>query len=718
MNFLHIDLETRSTVDIANGVYRYVECPHADALLASYAFDNSPDQMRRWRRGQPCPQDIVEHVKAGGPIKAHNAAFERIMWREVLGPKRGWPVPRTDQFHCIAVTAAAMSLPRSLERLAMALDLSAQKDKRGKALIRLLSIPQGFTEAGNPIWNDDPKLMDEFHDYCDQDVRTEMAADKRLIPLSDAEHAVYVLNEEINDRGIRIDVASAHAALQISEKAKARIDAELCELTGKKVEKVTQTARLAAWVASRGVEMESLDKDTIEEFLHDYDDLPADVRRALELRAEGAKPSVEKIGSMLARVCKDGRARGSYLHHGAGQTGRFSSRGVQLHNMPRYRKEFEDAHLDQAPLFQAIRTGEPSALEWLYGESLGRPLHLLSDAVRGFLWAEPGHELIDYDFSSIEGRFAAWIAGERWKVEAFEAYDRGDGPGMYELTASKIYNVALDGVDKSKRAGGKVAELALGYEGSIGALAKMARQNKIKLPKLYDAIWESATPERREKAEEAYEERLEKHDPRAEKLGRAGWIAAKLIVLGWRGEHPEIGAAWKELNRAARAAVEEPGVKQFALNGKVCYLVRHGFLWCMLPSGRALSYGRPIIKDIDAPWADMTLPPEKREKMSSVLVLGVDAQTEKWVRFPIYGGSLFNNVVQGSCRDILVHAMLNLRRAGHNIVLHTHDEAAIEAPRGSLRMEDVEAVMCDLPPWTRGLPLTAGGWAGKRYRKD
>jgi DNA polymerase len=717
---LRIDLETRSDIDLLKrGVYVYAESPHADVLMAAYQIGDG--EIRTWLRGEPCPDDLRASVEAGDQIAAFNSAFERVMWWRVLTPKYGWPKPRLEQFVCTAVTAAAMSLPRSLERLGAALDLAVQKDKKGKALIKRHSIPQGYDADGRPVWNDDQSSTLEFLDYCKTDVATEAAAARRLVPLSEHEQTVYSLSERVNDRGLRIDVLSARAAVALAEKAKVQINREMSLVTGGYVATVTQTAALRRWVASRGVDMPSLDKDDVEEFLFDYDDLPDDVRRALELRQEGAKPSVEKIAAMLDRVCADGRARGVYLHHGAGQTGRFSSRGLQAHNMPKYRKGFEAAlgkgevRLDV--LFRTIRLGEPSAFEFMYGPELGRPLHLLSDAVRSFIWAAPGHDLLDADFSSIEGRMAAWFAGEDWKLDAFRALDRGEGHGIYELAAAGIYGISIGDVTKAHRPTGKVAELSCQYQTGVGGIKKFARQNKIKLPTLYPALWAAADGEQREFVEKRFADRVKAHDPNTDTLGREGWIAAELIKTGWRGKHPKIVAAWKTLEEAATAAVATPGFIATAL-GSVRYVAKRGFLWCMLPGGRCLAYGAPKMQETEAPWADKTLEPSKRERKLSLTVMGTDAQTEKWIRFPVYGGSLFNNVVQGSARDLLVNGMEKAEAANYPIVLHTHDELAAEIPRGFGDVGEFERLICELPEWAAGLPLTASGWRGKRYRKD
>ena len=418
---------------------------------------------------------------------------------------------------------------------------------------------------------------------------------------------------------------------------------------------------------------------------------------------------------MLARVSEDDRARGVYLHHGAGQTGRFSSRGVQAHNMPKYRKVFEDADLDPAALFAAIRTEHPDFLRETYGPELGRPLHLLSDAVRGFIWAAPGCEIMVADYSSIEGRMAAWFAGEVWELEAYRALDRGEGAGIYELNAADMYQIPVERVTKAQRKGGKVRALACAYQTGAGGIRKFARQEKIKLPPLYPALWSVAEDETRRYVEGRFKERIAKHDPNALALGREGWIAAELIKIGWRNKHPRIVATWAALEEAAIAATANPGHK-FEVIG-CSYLVAHDFLWCRLPSGRCLAYGKPKRQEAEAPWADPTLEPLLRERKLSLTARGVEAQTEKWTRAPIYGGSLFNNVVQGSARDILVHGMFKAETRYGELIGHTHDEMLIEVPIRSTDVEEFENLICETPDWARGLPLRAAGFVSKRYAK-
>jgi DNA polymerase len=290
------------------------------------------------------------------------------------------------------------------------------------------------------------------------------------------------------------------------------------------------------------------------------------------------------------------------------------------------------------------------------------------------------------------------------------------------LIAADVYQVPVEKVTKAQRKTGKLRALSCAYQTGVGGISKFARQEKVKLAPLYPALWAAADGERREKAEKRFAEQVKRHDPKCDLLGREGWIAAELIKVGWRAQHPGIVAMWKALEQAAIDAVANPG-QQFAVtrpggNAPACtFKVTHGFLWMRLPSGRCLAYGKPKMQEIEAPWADKTLEPIKREKKLSLTARGVDAQTEKWTRFPLYGGSFFNNLVQGSARDVLVNGMINAEAAGFEINLHTHDEMGAEIVRGSRSVEEFESILCELPDWCGGLPMKAAGFTSKRYRK-
>ena len=734
---LIFDWETRSPADLINrGVYVYAEHPETDALLASFKLSvgehevfNEPTRawiaangplnvVCRWRRPDPCPTYLRAYIEAGGEVCAFNAGFERLIWWNVATRKYGWPKPALEQFRCTAVTAAAMALPRSLDRLGDALGLKIKKDKAGSGLIKIHSVPMGFDHEGNAVWHplaDDPVSLERFHEYCDIDVLAEEEAHNRLVPLSDMEMQVYWLNERINDRGLRIDTRSAYAALSLADKAKEKINAELHALTNGAVPAVTLTARMKEWVHTQGVEIAAMDKEEIDETLHLQ--LPDNVRRALELRIEGGKASVEKVAAMLRSTTRDGTVKGVFLHHGAGQTGRFSSKLCQVHNMPRPRKVFEDAHVRRDVLFQSIRTGSPEIMNLMYGDTLGRPLHLLADALRSFIWAAPGHRFIGGDFSSIEGRVAAWYGRETWKLNAYRELDAGRGAGLYELAAAGIYGIPVEQVDKHKRSSGKIAELALGFGGGVGALSRMARANKVDLSAVYPGLWDITDDEGQEKAERRYAENLKRGDTTAQSLTREAYIAAELIKTAWRTKHPGTVQAWRSLIDAAFTATQNPGEPVAAIGLPFArYVVAHGFLWLQLPSGRCLAYGVPEIRDVEVPWADKALEPAKREKQPAVTVRGVGANNA-WMRYPLNISICYNNLVQATARDLLAHAMLNVEEAGYPVKMHVHDEIVAELPNHLGSVKEFEELMCRAPKWAAGLPMAAAGFTLKRYAK-
>ncbi len=749
MDALCIDLETKSDVNLKTaGVYAYGDSPHTDVLLASYRIGDGP--LKRWRRDQPCPADIRAHVDAGGKVRAFNAGFERRLWWKVLTPRYGWPKPALEQFTCSAATAAAMGLPRDLEGLCEALGTPIKKNPAGRALIRFFSIPRQPRKDEPPGLyfhepEDYPEKFEQFHDYCDDDVLAEAAADRRMVPLSTEEQELYWLDQRINDRGIRIDLASSKAALRLAEQAKLLLDAEMRKVTqgpdGRSaVTACSQVGKLVEWVQAQGVEMTSAAKAEIEELL-ETDDLPSHVRKAVELRQEAAKTSVAKLKAFLNRVSPDGHIRGAFLFSAAG-TGRWSSVGAQLHNLPRPRKEYGDEHPDLMLLFAAFREESPEWLKFLYGERLGKTLHLVSDALRSFIWADPGHDLIVADYSGIEGAVAAWFAGEDWKVQAMHDLIADPSlPDLYRRAAARIFNTTTDLLTKKdpRRQVGKVSELSLQYQGGVGAFRSMARNYSLKIEPVYEPVWEVADDERRAAAEKRYETCVKRGDVTTKQLSRKAWLAAELVKIGWRAGHPAIVAAWPALETAIREAILNPGSQVRVL--KVAFLVAQGFLWCRLPSGRCLCYGKPRLKEQvwvrrreeGGEWAESsevmardvaeTLALKSKAKIEgttkpAATALGVNSVTKKWERFALYGGLSFENIVQAIARDILANGMMNAEAHGYPVIGHVHDEVIAQRLRGEGDVAFFEKLICALPPVYAGLPLTASGWRGKRYRKD
>lgn len=747
MSGLEIDFETRSDVDIrTRGLHVYMSSPLTVPLMGSYRIDGG--SIRRWLPHQPCPADIVAHVAAGGMISAHNAAFERLLWQKILTPRYGWPVVETKQFRCTAATAAALGLPRALEFLGEALNLDVKKDKTGKSLIQKFSVPRR-ARKGEPdgllAFNEPaefPVEFAQFHDYCDVDVLTEADADRRMVPLSSFEQSVYALDQVINDRGIRIDVRSARAALRLAEKTKILLDKEMAQVTGGKVRKCSEPAKLIEWVQAQGVDLTTAAKADILDLLA-LDDIPSHVRKALELRQEAAKTSVAKLQAMLNRADADGRVRHSFIYHKA-TTGRWQSVGVNFANLPRPRKEYENAHLDTAALFDAFRSEDPEWLRTLYGPKLGRPLDLISDAIRGFLWAAPGHEFIQADYSGIEGCVIAWSSGEDWKVRAMhEIFADPDLPDMYRRTAAQIMNTTTDVITKKhplRQSVGKVSELALGFGGGVSAFYSMSRNYNVDLEPLYDPVWSTADGERRERAVKRYENCLKRGISRTDELSRNAWIACEIIKVGWRANNPAITTGWALRENAVREAIRNPGAVTRAL--KFEYIVAQGYLWCRLPSGRCLAYASPKLRDqvwarvrcADGSWSDAeVMDREQAEKLAlagkveiqgatsqSISALGLDKSGKRLVREHLYGGLFAENDTQAIARDLLVNGMFKAEAAGYPIVGHVYDEMFAEVPIGFGDLRAFEKLICELPEsgWAEGLPLQAGGFRSKRYKKD
>lgn len=724
-DILHIDFETQSPVDIkTEGVYKYMAHPDTKPLFCSYKINDGI--IKRWNNKDLCPFDIIMHVKNGGIIKAHNAGFERLLWQTILTPRYSWPTARLEQFICTAATAAAMALPRDLAGLGDALGLAAKKDSYGKTLIRKFSVPRKARKDEDPSLtyfntpSDFPEDWILFEKYCDMDVESEYAADKRMVALSAYDMQRYYQSERINDRGIRVDIASVNAALLLADKAKNILDKEISAVTSGQVTSCSQVARLTNWIEQQGVPVKSLGKADIEELL-EFEDIPENVKTALKLRQEAAKTSVSKLQAFKDRAGSDSRIRGAFLFRAAG-TGRYSSTGAQLHNMPRPRKVFANAKLDSSILFSAFKLADPTYLKTLYGEELGKTLWLISDAVRGFIFASPGHELVVADYAGIEGAVAAWLADERWKIDAlFDIMRDPKLPDLYRRTAAGIYGTTTNIITKkdSRRQVGKVAELALQYQGGVSAFHSMAKNYGLDLDDAFKPVWFAADEEKQERAEKRYEECCARGEASTKILSRQAWLAAELIKVGYRATNPAIVAAWSLLEDAIMQAVTEKGAVISVL--RIKFVVRFGYLICKLPSDRCLFYGAPKISDVEPPWADKTQPPEKREKKKTVTVCGsVQVSKTKGVRmrYALYGGLAFENIVQAIALDLLENGIEKAEAAGYPVIGHVHDEILTEVPRGFGSVDEFEKLICELPEWAQGLPLAASGWRGKRYRKD
>lgn len=695
MTTLHLDYETHSAAELKKtGTYVYVADETTDVWCAAYAVDDGP--VKLWVPGDPVPGEIIDAVLGDWKIVAHNAAFERLVWWHICAPRYGWPKPRLEQFYCTMAMAYAMALPGALEGASAAVGLDMEKDMKGHRLMLQMAKPRRVEDDGTLIWWDDDDRKQRLYDYCKQDVVVEQELERRLLPLSEYEQNVWWLDQKINDRGVQTDTKLCHILNDIAARATKRLNVRMKALTDGEVFACSNVQQLVKWLNGRGLPAKSLAKDKLAEFLI-MDDLSDDVREALELRQEAAKASTRKINAMLNGANADGKNRGILQYHAA-SPGRWGGRRLQPQNLPRpTRKQHEiEAIID-------MLEKEPEALdalELLYG----RPLTAVSDCLRGLIVAPPGKDLVVADFSNIEGRVNAWLAGETWKLDAFRAYDRGEGPDLYLVAAGKIYSVSPDKA-KPYRQVGKVSELSLGYQGGIGAAAQMAKGYGVDFAPALDGLKITATAEQLEKAEKNYAT-YKKRVPNP--CGADFGIAADLIKQLWREGNPSITQSWYDLEDAVIEAVDNPGRVVSALKGRIKYRKAGSFLFCQLPSKRCLTYAYPRIVDKKTPWGAMK---------PALVYKGVDAMTKKWTDQDGYGGKFCENVVQAIARDLLADSFFRTEAAGYETVMHVHDETVAAVYEGFGSVEELESLMSELPDWAEGCPVEAEGWRGKRYRK-
>jgi DNA polymerase len=657
---LHIDFETRSTVDLkAAGLHNYATDMSTDVWCMAYAFDDGPVEL--WAMNDPAPIDVLMHVQTGGLVFAHNAAFEFAIWNHVCTRLYDWPALKQEQMRCTAAMAYAMALPGSLEKAAAAVGIEQQKDMRGHRVMLKLCKPKD-----DLTWADTPELLAELYAYCKQDVEVERELSKRLLALPASEQALYLLDQKINHRGIHVDVPAVDAAIAVVESEQARLHAAMRAVTNNAVATCTAVGQLGDWIRAQGVPIIGVAKADVIDAL--AGDLPENVRKALTCRQEAAKSSTAKLSAMRDKASKDGRVRGTMQYHGAG-TGRWAGRGIQVHNFPRGKLSPTEVEGVFGILLGAGTPAEKAAsIDCIYGP----PLDVISSCLRGFICAAPGHDLIAPDFANIEGRGIAWLADEQWKLDAFAAYDRGEGPDIYIASYAASFGVPVEEVTKALRQAGKVEELAFGFGGALGAWRAMEREYG--LPPMPD------------------EQVLD-------------------INRRWRAAHPRITQYWYALEDAAVSAVCLPG-KTFSAgpNGRdIRYLVKGSFLWCKLPSGRNLCYPYPKMKE----------PVDKPGWKEAIHYMTVDGTTNKWVETHTYGGKLAENVTQAVARDLLAEALVRLDAAGYETVMHVHDEIVVEVPASAPadEKEKVEKIMAVVPEWAKGLPIATEAFRGKRYRK-
>lgn len=645
MSLLAIDIETYSEVDLPkSGVYAYSDSPSFDILLFAYAFNDEPTQIVDLACGEVLPERVRKALEDPTVIKtAFNAAFERTCISRYLGKQLS-----PESWQCTAVQSAMLALPLSLDGVGEVLKIQRKKLKEGADLVRYFSLPCKPTKSnGGRTRNrpaDAPEKWERFKEYCIRDVDAEREIREKLhnFPIPDSEMMLYRMDQEINDRGILVDRELVAGAVECDNRYKDLVTARAYELTG--LENPNSPAQIKGWLTDRGVSVDSLDKKAVKSMISDAQ---GEVLEVLQLRLLMAKTSVKKYEAIERSVCSDGRVHGLLQFYGANRTGRWAGRLVQVQNLPQN-------HIQQLELCrELVKRRDLETLDMLFDSTPG----VLSELIRTAFIPKTGCRFVVADFAAIEARVLAWFSGEQWRLNTF-----AEGGDIYCASASQMFGVPVvkHGENGYLRQKGKIAELALGYGGSVGALTAMG----------------------------ALEMGMQEEE-------------LQPLVNQWRGSNPHITKFWWDVDAAAVKAVKE---KTTVLYGNLCFSYESGVLFVTLPSGRRLSYIKPRMC-------------ENRYGRDSLSYEGV-GESKKWMRIETYGPKLVENIVQGTARDLLAYAMLQLRNAGFDIVMHIHDEAVLEVPEGVSSVEEICRIMAVAPDWATGLPLRADGYECPFYKKD
>lgn len=723
---VHLDFETRSATDLKkSGVYRYAEDPTTWPWGFAWQVEFTAGEyspVYQWRPGYEDPTWLLDHVRNGGRVVIHNAAFERTIWNWVLVGRicPHWPAMTIAQQDCTMARAASVALPQGLDKLGIALKSDMRKDMSGHNLMMKLAKPRRFNADGSITWWDDPELVDGNMAYCEQDVRTEGRADTMLPALSPQWRQVWEFDQIINERGVCIDAFAVERSAQVVEYAKKQNDSVMRGLTSRAVSKCSKDQEIIAWLNGRGIDATSLAKGEIDDVIFlatcQMDDVADQV---IKLRQAAWKTSTAKYRAMQQCVSSDDRIRGLLNFHGA-STGRWAGRLVQPQNFPRVDPDDKPLQVKIAFLHDLLndRSLTPrdihEHIDAVYGPL--ETLTILSKALRSMLVAAPGKKFIGGDFSNIEGRVNSWLAGEQWKLDAFADYDAGTGPDLYKLAYAKSFGVEVDSVGKGqKRQIGKVQELALGYQGGVGAYLTMGATYGVNPFELSKPVYEATSPEQWDRTAEQY------HQPRTNKYGlfEREWTALKILVDNWRAANPRVVQQWWDYQDAAIEAVGSPGNVVYTAGNRVSYYSDGRCLWCILPSGRMLCYSEPELVQELTEYVDRATGETKQRWKRKVTFWGNDSVTKQWTKQSLYGGLQCENIVQAASCDLLVDAMFRVEGAGYPVILTVHDEILSEVDnwRQDLNERHFEELMAVKPDWAAGLPVSVGAWEDTRYVK-
>ena len=658
INMITIDIETRSDKDISKcGVYAYTDTPYFDILLFAYSIDGQPVQVVDTANGEEIPENVLAALADENVVKrAFNCNFERVCLSKYL--RENYPqyfqsysidedtvgdFLNPESWHCSMIHARTLGLPSSLAEVGKVLGIEQQKMTDGKALVKFFCVPydtiDGVPQFHSPT--DYPDKWEIFKAYNKRDVEAELEIDRKLLrfPVPDFLWKEFYLDQEINDRGILVDMQLVDKAINLDAKAKEELTAEVQKLTG--VENPNSVYQLLDWLETQGYKSDSLGKTQVQELIKTAKE---PVKSVLQMRLQLSKSSVKKYTAMKNTACSDNRARGMFSFYGASRTGRWAGRNVQLQNLPQN-------HLpDLSEARELVKYGSFEDIQMLYDDVPDT----LSQLIRTAFIPRQGMKFIVADFSAIEARVIAWLAGEEWRMKAF-----ANGEDIYCASASKMFGVPVvkHGENGHLRQKGKISELACGFGGSVGAMKAMG----------------------------------------ADSLGLSD-TELKQIVTDWREASPHITELWWAVDRAVKKAVKE---KTATKTHGLLFSYEAGFLFIRLPSGRRLAYAKPYIG-------------KNKFGGESVTYMGINAQ-KKWDRLESYGPKFVENCVQGIARDLLMYSMQTLSQ--YFIVGHIHDEMIIECPKDT-KLDEICQQMARTPDWAKGLLLRADGYECSFYKKD
>ena len=658
INMITIDIETKSDKDISKcGIYAYTDTPYFDILLFAYSIDGQPIQVVDMANGEEIPESILAALADENVVKrAFNCNFERVCLSKYLRENhpqyfQSYSIDEDtvgdflnpESWHCSMIHARTLGLPSSLAEVGKVLGIEQQKMTEGKALVKFFCVPydtvDGVPQFHNP--KDYPDKWEIFKAYNKRDVEAELEIDRKLsrFPVPDFLWKEFYLDQEINDRGILVDMQLADKAINLDAEAKEELTAEMKRLTG--VENPNSVYQLLDWLETQGYKSDSLGKAQVQELIKTAKE---PVKSVLQLRLQLSKSSVKKYTAMKNTACSDNRARGMFSFYGASRTGRWAGRNVQLQNLPQN-------HLpDLTEARELVKYSSFDSIQMLYDDVPDT----LSQLIRTAFIPRQGMKFIVADFSAIEARVIAWLAGEEWRMKAF-----ANGEDIYCASASKMFGVPVvkHGENGHLRQKGKISELACGFGGSVGAMKAMG----------------------------------------ADSLGLSD-TELKQIVTDWREASPHITEHWWAVDRAVKKAVKE---KTATKTHGLLFSYEAGFLFIRLPSGRRLAYAKPYIG-------------KNKFGGESVTYMGINAQ-KKWDRLESYGPKFVENCVQGIARDLLMYSMQTLSQ--YFIVGHIHDEIIIECPKDT-KLDEICQQMARTPDWAKGLLLRADGYECSFYKKD